>query len=200
MKFIDVNELPEGSTISTDICIVGAGAAGITVASALDGGSQTVCVIESGSHGPDENTQALYDLDVAGQPVREKFMSRARYYGGSCNLWAGRTMRLTPMDVAHRDWIPHSGWPLPYEELERYYPRAARVLRLPSSDTVGTTVSRDRMSRVERSLFDDPDLEPTVATWAKKPMRFGAAYRKQLQRSRNVSVYLNANVTDIQLN
>jgi choline dehydrogenase-like flavoprotein len=200
MKFIDVNELPEGSTISTDICIVGAGAAGITVASELDGGSQTVCVIESGSHGPDENTQALYDLDVAGQPVREKFMSRARYYGGSCNLWAGRTMRLTPMDLAHRDWIPHSGWPLPYEELERYYPRAARVLRLPSSDTVGTTVSRDRMSPVERSLFDDPDLETTVATWAKKPMRFGAAYRKQLQRSRNVSVYLNANVTDIQLN
>jgi len=200
MRFIDVNQLPAGSTISSDICIVGAGAAGIAVAAELDGGSQTVSVIESGSHGPDEDTQALYDLEVAGHPVREKFMSRARYYGGSCNLWAGKTMRLTPMDVARRDWVPHSGWPLPYDELERYYERAARMLRLPSREAVEAAVGRDRMSPVERTLFDNADLRPAVATWAKKPLRFGAAYRKQLQRSPNVRVYLNANVTDIGLN
>jgi choline dehydrogenase-like flavoprotein len=200
MKFIDVNELPAGSTITADICIVGAGAAGLAVASELDGSPQTVCVIESGSYGPDEQTQALYDLDVAGHPVREKFMSRARYFGGTCNLWAGRTMRLTPIDLAARDWIPHSGWPLPYEELERYYPRAAGMLRLPSNDVVGSMVRSNRMSPVERTLFENPDLQPSVATWARKPLRFGAAYRRQLQRSRNVSVYLNANVTDLQLN
>lgn len=200
MKFIDINELPAGSTIKADICIVGAGAAGITVATELDGTSQTVCLIESGGHGPDEDTQALYDVEIAGHPVREKFMSRARYFGGTCNLWAGRTMRLTAMDFAPRDWIPHSGWPLPFGELERYYPRAARLVRLPSCDTLETITSRDRMSPVERGLFDNPDLQPTVAAWAKKPLRFGAAYRKQLQRSRNVSIYLNANLTDIQLN
>ncbi len=200
MKFIDVNELPEASTITADICIVGAGAAGIAVASELDGDAQTVCVIESGSYGPDENTQALYDLEVEGHPVRERFMSRARYFGGTCNLWAGRTMRLTPIDVTARDWIPHSGWPLPYEELARYYPQAARMLRLPSSDSIEKTVSRDRMSLLERTLFDNPDFQPSVAAWAKKPLRFGVVYRTQLRRSPNVSVYLNANVTDVQLN
>src|SRR5919108_3543394 len=121
MQFIDVNELPAASTVNADICIVGAGAAGITVASELDGDPQTVCLIESGDYGPDENTQALCELEIAGHPVREKFMSRARYFGGTCNLCAGRTMRLTRIDVSPREWIPHSGWPLPYEELERYY-------------------------------------------------------------------------------
>jgi choline dehydrogenase-like flavoprotein len=200
MKFIDINALPAGTTVTADICIVGAGAAGIAIASELDGSPQTVSLIESGDFGPDEDTQSLYDVEIAGHPTREKFMSRARYFGGTCNLWAGRTMRLNPMDLARRDWIPHSGWPIPYEELERYYPRADEVLRLPAKHTVDAAVSRGRMGRVERAVFEHPDLQPVVATWARKPLRFGAVYRRQLQRSRNVSVYLNANVTDIQLN
>jgi choline dehydrogenase-like flavoprotein len=200
MKIIDINDLQTNSTLTADICIVGSGAAGLTIATELDGAPQHVCVIESGGFGPDEETQALYDIEIAGHPVREKFMSRARYFGGTCNLWAGRSMRLTQLDLSPREWIPHSGWPIPYEELERFYPRAASILRLPSSDSVRNAASCDSMNRVERLLFDNGDLEPTVAMWAKKPVRFGAAHRKRLERSPNVSVYLNANVTDIRLN
>jgi choline dehydrogenase-like flavoprotein len=83
MRLIDVNDLESNSVISADICIVGSGAAGITLATALDGSSHTVCLIESGSYGPDEETQSLYDLEVTAYPVRENFMSRARYFGGS---------------------------------------------------------------------------------------------------------------------
>ena len=49
------------------------------------------------------------------------FLSRARYFGGSCNLWAGRSMKLTELDVTPREWIPQSGWPIAYAELEHYY-------------------------------------------------------------------------------
>ena len=83
MSLIDINNLESNSLITADICIVGAGAAGITLATALDGLCHTVCLIESGSYGPDEATQSLYDLEIAGYPVRENFMSRARYFGGS---------------------------------------------------------------------------------------------------------------------
>jgi choline dehydrogenase-like flavoprotein len=200
MKIINANELQATTTLHADICIVGAGAAGITVASELDGTSQTVCLIESGGYGPDEETQALYDLEIAGHPVRENFMSRARYFGGTCNVWAGRSMRLTRLDVTTREWIPESGWPIPYEELERYYPRASQILKLPSFDAFERGVLRQRMSPTERRLFDNADLWPNISMWAKKPLRFGAVYRKQLQKSRNISLYLHANVTDIQLN
>jgi choline dehydrogenase-like flavoprotein len=200
MKIVDLNDLPDATTVTADICIVGSGAAGITLAAELDGDNQTVCLVEGGGVGPDEETQALYDLDIAGHPVRENFMSRARYFGGTCNLWAGRCMALTPIDLAPRDWVPHSGWPLPYDELGRHYPRAAAILRLPWRDTIGRTLAPSRLSGIERRVFDSPDLAPNVALWAKKPLRFAATYRKQLQRSRNVSVYLNANVTDIRLN
>jgi choline dehydrogenase-like flavoprotein len=200
MKIIDINELQAGTTVTADICIVGSGAAGITVATELDGDWQTVCLIESGGFGPDEETQALYDVEIAGHPVREKFMSRARYFGGTCNLWAGRSMRLTPLDFSAREWIPDSGWPIPYEELEHYYPLASKILRLPSVDSIASMANVNRMNPVERGLFDHSDLQPTIAMWAKKPLRFGDVFRRQLRRSRNIAVYLNANVTDIRLN
>jgi choline dehydrogenase-like flavoprotein len=121
MKIIDANELQTATALNADICIVGTGAAGITLASELDETSYTVCLIESGGYGPDEETQALYDLEIAGHPVREHFMSRARYFGGTCNVWAGRSMRLSRLNITPREWIPESGWPIPYEELAQYY-------------------------------------------------------------------------------
>jgi choline dehydrogenase-like flavoprotein len=200
MPLIDLNDLESNSTASVDICIVGAGAAGITLATELDGCSQTVCLLESGSYGPDEETQSLYDLEVVGYPVRENFMSRARYFGGSCNLWAGRSMKLTELDVNPRPWIPQSGWPITYAELQSYYGKAEKILRLPSFDRFEKVTFRPHMSPLEKSLFDNGELRPNVSLWAKKPLRFGAAYRSRLKRSRNISVYLHANVTEILLN
>ena len=200
MRAVDVRDLPSGSTISADLCIVGSGAAGITLASELDGAAETVCLLESGGYGPDQETQLLYDLDVAGHPVRERFMSRARYFGGTCNLWAGRCMALTPLDLTRREWVPYSGWPMPYDELSSFYGPAARLLRLPLQNTVDTLVRSPRQDPVEHALFTAPDLAPNVSVWGKKPLRFGAVYRRQLRRSRNVSVYLHGSVTDIALN
>jgi choline dehydrogenase-like flavoprotein len=200
MSLIDVNDFESTSAITADVCIVGAGAAGITVASELDGSSQTVCLVESGSYGPDEETQSLYDIDIVGYPVRENFMSRARYFGGSCNLWAGRSMKLTELDIAPREWIPHSGWPITYAELDRYYGKAEKILRVPSFERFEHITLRRQMGQQEKELFDKDDLKPNISMWAKKPWRFGAAYRAQLKRSRNISVYLNANVTEILLN
>jgi choline dehydrogenase-like flavoprotein len=200
MPLIDVNDLESNTPIMADICLVGAGAAGITVATALDGSSQTVCLIESGSYGPDAETQSLYDLEVTGYPVRQNFMSRARYFGGSCNLWAGRNMKLTELDVTPREWIPQSGWPIAYAELDRYYRPAQDILRLPSFERFERVTLRRRMSQQEKALFENDAVQPNIAIWAKKPLRFGAAYKSQLRRSRNISVYLNANVTEILMN
>lgn len=199
MSIIDANRLQPNSLLNTDICVVGAGAAGITLSRELNGSAQSVCLVESGSYDPDEDTQALYDVDIAGYPVRENFMSRARYFGGTCNLWAGRGIKLTVLDLLKRDWVPNSGWPITYPELQRYYGRAEIILKLPSFDAFERNLQRD-MSPSERTLFDNDDLKANIALWARKPLRFGAAYKSRLKRSRNVTVYLNANVTELTMN
>jgi choline dehydrogenase-like flavoprotein len=200
MQIVNANEAGDGRTIETDICIVGSGPAGMTLAAELDGTPLRVALVESGDFGPDEETQALYDLSVVGHPVRENFMSRARYFGGTSNLWAGRSMWLTRMDVCVREWIPHSGWPISFDELERYYARAATVLKLPSKRELDGVRASSRRHSVERVLAENADLEANVSAWSRQPLRFGHAYRQQLEASTNIATFVNANVTGIELN
>ncbi len=197
MPIVDASQVADRARIKADICIIGAGAAGITLACALDRTRHDVCLIESGGFGVSDELQALYALDSVGYPVRTNFMSRARYFGGSCNLWAGRSMKLSPIDLRTRDWVAHSGWPIEYEELDRYYPRAREVLRLPAFETFEDGCNLAGLSADEAALLGRGELQPAVALWATKPLRFGNVYRRQLKASRNVTTYLNANVTEL---
>lgn len=199
MSIADARSL-EGAGLETDVCIVGAGAAGITLAIELTRAGREVCLLESGDFTPDQDTQSLHHLESVGYPPRANYMSRARYFGGSCNLWAGRSMLLSEFDLSPRPWVPHSGWPISHAEVARYYPRAAEVLRLPRAQQFAIGAHRERMSDDERRLLDDARLTPTVSLWAPAPMRFGAAYRRALERSAHARVVINANLTHIHLN
>jgi len=198
VSFLDAREL-ESPVIDADVCIVGAGAAGITLATELGRAGRDVCLVESGGLAPEAPIQALYDLENLGHPVRENFMSRARYYGGSCNLWAGRSMRLLEEDVGPQAEPGGNGWPLRYAEIAGYYSRAAAVLRLPHLELFDPAAHDGRMSQWERRIFASGSITPTVSLWARRPMRFGAAYRGEIRRSDRVRAVLHASVTTIQL-
>jgi choline dehydrogenase-like flavoprotein len=196
----DARQLAAATVVDADICIVGGGAAGIALAAELSASGQQLCVVESGGYVADQLTQSLYDLESTGYPLRENYMSRARYLGGSCNLWAGRSMLLAEQDVLSRDWVPHSGWPIAHADVAAYYPRAARVLDLPGIATGDLQRYQHLISPLERELFADGVLVPTISLWARRPKRFGADYRATLRRSRHVRVLLNASITAINLN
>jgi choline dehydrogenase-like flavoprotein len=153
VSIIDARNLPSGTELASDICIVGAGAAGLTLARELAAAGRDVCVVESGGFEPDAALQSLYDLESIGYPPRDNFMSRARYFGGSCNLWAGRSMLLCTSDLEQRDWVSGSGWPLAYAELAEYYPGAGEVLGLPGTLPEDFRQYAELMSASERQLF-----------------------------------------------
>jgi NADPH-dependent 2,4-dienoyl-CoA reductase/sulfur reductase-like enzyme len=46
--FVDARKLPAGATVEADICIIGGGAAGITLACDLAGSNLTVALLEGG--------------------------------------------------------------------------------------------------------------------------------------------------------
>jgi choline dehydrogenase-like flavoprotein len=199
VSIVDLRHAPPAGPLETDVCVVGAGAAGLTVASELGRAGRDVVLLESGGFAPEEETQALNDLAVTGYPVRENFMSRARYYGGSCNLWAGRSMRLSPEDMEAESDPERAGWPLSHGELARWYPAAARVLGLPDPALFEAAAHSPTMSRVERGLFESGLVAPTVSLWARGPMRFGPARRGELGRSARVRVLLHANAVRLRL-
>ena len=199
MTIVDARTLEDGTPLEAEVCIAGAGAAGITLALELGAAGRSVLLVESGGFEPDEAVQSLYDLESIGYPPRENYMSRARYFGGSCNLWAGRCMPLQAQDFAHRAWVPGSGWPIAADEIFRYYPKAAAILGLGPVAQFALATHDRRMSAAERDLLASDGVVPTVSLWAPRPKRFDRSERRRLARAATVRLLLHASVTRIEL-
>ena len=189
----DFNGFEDGSAITADICIVGAGGAGITIAKEFIGSRHTVVILESGGLRSESDTQKLYETEIIGIPHTNFQEGRVRVFGGTTTLWGGQSVRFDTLDFQRRSWVPYSGWPISRQELDRYYERADRVLQ------TGARLSYDNLcksSRVEAPGFDPAKFRVECSQWSPKP-NFGQEYRDKLRRANNVSVVLHANVTGI---
>lgn len=196
--FADARNVPSESTVTTDLCIIGAGAAGITLAREFIGTSVRVAVLESGGQTFDTETQALYEGPVIGLPYFPLDTPRLRYFGGTTNHWAGVCRPFDNVDFEQRDWVPYSGWPMGKSDLDPYYLRAEQVVQL-TSDQWDTAewVSRDDSEPLP--LIGDRVLTRVDQIVAPEKRRFSVLYGDQLKSASNVTVYLEANVTEIQV-
>ena len=108
---IDGRTLPEGTTLEADICIAGAGAAGMTIARDLRGSGLSILLLESGGRERDEATQALSDGRMTGIDTWNLRRMRIRALGGTTGHWNGWCRPLMPQDFEARNYIPGSGGP-----------------------------------------------------------------------------------------
>lgn len=179
--------------MDADLCVIGAGAAGIAIAHAFIGSALKVCLIESGGLAGEHRNQALYDGISIGPVPFDAGNSRMRVFGGSCNLWGGGCIPLSRHDMAKRGWVPHSGWPISYTDLEPYYARARGYCQLDALDFVdGSFTSPTPRKPIP---FDDGKLVNQV--FGKSPVLFGDAYRRDLELAPNIDVLLHANLLEL---
>ena len=147
---IDFRELEDGTVVEADLCIIGAGAAGIAMAREFIGSGHQVCLLESGGFEIDADTQSLYQGDIVGQPYYELDTCRLRFLGGTTNHWAGWCGPLNPIDFEERAWVPHSGWPIGRADLDPYYLRAQGICGIGLSYVRLSSFSHDRAVRLRR--------------------------------------------------
>lgn len=189
---IDARQIPPGSDVDTDVCIVGAGAAGLTIACELADGPLKVCLLESGGFDFEEDTQALYQAAVTGHPLNGPDISRLRYFGGTTNHWGGMCAPLDEEDCRVRPWLQYSGWPIARADLEPFYQRAAPYVQITSSDfSVKTWAEEIPPLFVDKKL--DSRLAPLLFQLS-PPTRFGEVYRERLETASSVRLLLHANV------
>ncbi|MGV6857528.1 MAG: GMC oxidoreductase [bacterium] len=194
----DFRQADSGAFFEADVCIVGGGAAGLTIATEFVGTRTRVCVLESGGFNLEMPIENLYEIENTGLPRSPQVVSRLRYFGGSTNMWAGRCAPLTELDFSHRDWVDHSGWPIEHASLKPYYLRANGVLGL------GPNIYDNRLWKVLDELRPEPFHEGKLKTqfWQfsssptnpKDPVRFGRDFRAELEKADNIRVLLHANL------
>ena len=131
---IDARTLPSDTILESDICIVGACTAGITLALQFIGAGFKVCQIESGGLAPDRDLQALADGDSIGMRYSSLASCQLRCFGGNSNVWGGWFRPLDAIDFEARAWVADSGWPFGPAELERYSRSAHRLCEVADDD------------------------------------------------------------------
>jgi choline dehydrogenase-like flavoprotein len=184
------------ATLSADVAVVGAGAAGITTAlKLLQSGIQTV-LIEAGSERVRKVSQGFYEAaSIHPETHDEAHLARMRVLGGTTAIWGGRCIPFDPIDFERRPWLPHSGWPISYADVAQYIAEATAQCEAgnaefetgepfltPLDDASGTDLILNRVARYS------------------PPTRFGKKYRKALAASTHVKVLINASVTEVLTN
>ena len=187
---LDANTMDRGLFARPfDVCVVGSGPAGVTLARRLAGHGLEVALMEAGGLEIAAESQELYVGELVGRDYHPTDAARLRYFGGTSNHWEGRCRPLDPHDFT--PWPHHrlSGWPIGRAELDPYAAEADEILDLAPIDTVP-----DRP--VEAAEADSAAIRFRFSP----PTRFNAKYRAEIAGSDRIRLVLNANLVDVRLN
>jgi choline dehydrogenase-like flavoprotein len=191
--YIDSRTVEDGTVVDSEICIIGGGAAGITLARELANSSFRVVLIESGGFEFDEETADLAQAVNTGREYSHLPSSRLRFFGGTTNHWGGHCAPMSPLNFETRSWIPNSGWPISREDLDPYYKRAHEIIGLGAYNYDAEAIA----SALGMGLFpfDSSRVKTVVSRY--NALRFGYHYKSELGEAKNLTTYLWGNVTNI---
>jgi choline dehydrogenase-like flavoprotein len=187
---LDASDIGE-DVDDVDVCIVGGGPAGLTLASALTSRRRKIVVLEGGGWRKTTAGQALLEGNIIGSEVHaEPHRFRVRALGGASQIWGGRCLPYDPVDFSERPWVAETGWPIAYEELLPYYVRAQEAAEAGAFDY------RPRGPLVQGL---DGELVTTSIERFSRPTDFGRRYGPGFRAAVNTHLILQANVTAIRL-
>jgi choline dehydrogenase-like flavoprotein len=195
---IDARNIENNTLIEGDICIIGAGAAGISLALEWINTGHKIILLEGGGFEYEAKMQDLYRGKTTGQRYYPLESARLHYFGGTTGHWAGFCSPLDHIDFKKRDWVPHSGWPIQRHHLDPFYARAQKNLDLGPYE-----YDYEYYRQKDESLSSFP-FDPQVVfnkMWQfSPPTRFGAKYKDAIVNAANIHLYTYANVTNINAN
>lgn len=182
------------------IVVVGSGPSGFALTESLLALGHSVAVVPGGSLNRRTNKQDLLSGEIDQSSWNHEPLENRRRMGagGTGDWWGGRSVLLDPIDFDHRPWIPHSGWPITYEQYLSFLPQAARTLGVhPGAFGIEAAI--------EDSLFEKRASSPVnhfelgLEVWSTEKS-FSKKWRKLRASSKSLTFLNGAICTGIPLN
>lgn len=166
-----------------DVCVVGSGAAGITIAAQSRRLGLSVFLAEGGDSDFSDESQMLYRGTVQGDEYYDLDIARLRYFGGTTNHWGGMCRPLDAYDFEPKSASADSGWPIGIDEVRPYLADAAKILEvdLPVQDRI---INKERTIKRVHYVYSPP-------------VRFGEKYRKTFAEDSDMTLCLNCNLVGV---
>lgn len=115
-----------------DVCVIGAGAAGVYIAHRLAQQGQKVLLLEAGGHTAVEGAALGIGLDDSGTAYRGASLGRVFGLGGTTARWGGQLVPHSELDVERGAPQLSSAWRHIVELVGRHTPEVRRALGLPA--------------------------------------------------------------------
>lgn len=176
--------------LRSGVVIVGAGIAGLLLATRLARLGIQVLVLESGgSREPTTPTDPLNVVEQAGQPYRGATEGRLRGLGGTSRLWGGAMLPFLPCDLeAHTAGWPVE-WPVAYSSVEALFVEIERTFDLPAGS----------YTAAEPETVAGSDFVMRSAKWPAFRLRNITNVLEIEIKNLLIDIWLNATVTEFVL-
>lgn len=171
-----------------DVCVIGTGPAGTTLARRLAARGLEVALMEAGGLEWSEESQDVTRGTSVGILYPDLDVARLRFLGGNSNHWNGLCRAFDAQDFQARPVNPDAAWPIGRAELDTYTDETHQILDLVPIDDGDP----------------DPETEPSsgfrrIHYFRSAPTRFGEKYLDELTSNERISLCLNANLVDLRL-
>ncbi|GAA3757235.1 FAD-dependent oxidoreductase [Terriglobus aquaticus] len=185
-----LQQSPAAAPHRSDVCIVGAGAAGISLAVLLSRAGKQVTLLEGGGIAPDSENDC-FQAGVSGLAYRGIREGRTQGLGGTTALWGGQILPLGDIDFEHRPWIAGSGWPICKADLLRFYQQALEL------EGLANTVAPDAAvwARIGAQPPAYPGMRTYLSRWCPEP-DFAVLHADALRHDR-IRVWMNARAVSL---
>lgn len=191
--FVDARDTTFELDRSADVTIIGAGAAGITLAREL-GKAFDVVVVEAG--GSEAGVGELHDgfIACAGlpYPIEE---TRRSGFGGSTSIWSGYCAIFDEGDFWDDPERPLGGWPITRQELLPHYLEAGALLNLPDFGFNAAKLA----ARVGDCYRFSADFAMDVWRFGQPTARFSEQFSSEIDKARNITALTHAAAVDLRL-
>ena len=201
-SILDARTLPDSTIATPDLCIIGGGPAGISLALALKDTSFDILLLEAGGTEFDPRAQDAFKGSEDGDtPYLKLDESRLRRFGGSSNHWGGWSRPLDAIDFETRDGIAHSGWPFGIEALRPYFTRAQALAEAGPwvYDQMPRRLGNDAVIPLAPGGVYTSWFQFSKTRGGDLPTSFGQRYQDDLKTAARVTTWLNAPVTALRL-
>lgn len=195
MTILDAAEVTPGSTLRGDVCVVGAGPAGLTLARELHRVGRNVIVLEAGGRERNVDVEAdTFELVHSGIAHRSDIEARGRMFGGSSSLWFGRVAVPDEIDFEHRSWVANSGWPIDRSDLAPWLDKANQLMGVDHARLLD--IAAWPANPTTEAFATEPRLDLRPFLWAGQS-DMGASSQAILEQSANAQVVLHATVRQL---
>lgn len=186
-------------TCEAQVCIIGAGTAGIFLTQQLSKRGIQVVLLEAGDTLARKPEEVDQHCEQRGVRYHGAESGRSFGLGGTSVLWGGQMLPLARSDMEARPAVGFDAWPIQYEEIASYIKIVQHDLGLRPDAGLDDTGAARLIERKFPALRQfGGDFQLRLSQWLPfKKRNFAKTFARALKGQQGVTVWLNAAVVEM---